>query len=175
MHNYAEQGLAASFHYNEQKITDAYKNRQIAELPEHLRWIKDLQLAASKAAKGHDFDSKKLRMDLFTDRIFVYSPKGDIWDLPRGSYVLDFAYRVHSELAARASGFKVNGIMKPFSYQLQHGDTVEILTSKTAAPKAAWKEHIATPHAKNKLRLQLSRQDRGLIERITGTFRRRNP
>lgn len=171
MHEYAERGLAASFHYNEQKITDAYRKRHIAELPEHLRWIKDLQLTAAKAGKKAIVNSKKLRMDLFHDRIFVFSPKGDIWDLPHGAYPLDFAYRVHSDLAARTSGFKVNGVMKPFSYKLQHGDTVEILTSKGATPKADWKEYIVTAHARDKLRLQLSRQNRNLLEKFAGKLR----
>jgi guanosine-3',5'-bis(diphosphate) 3'-pyrophosphohydrolase len=166
MHEYAERGLAASFHYNEQKLTDAYRKGHIAELPEHLAWIKELQLTASRADRKKKFDSTKFRMNLFNDRIFVYSPKGDIWDMPRGAYVLDFAYRIHSDVAAQASGFRVNGVMKPFSYQLQHGDEVEILTSKTASPKPTWKKHIATPHAKEKLRLQLSRQNRGIF----GTF-----
>ena len=167
MHEYAERGLAASFHYNEQKLTDAYRKGHIAELPEHLAWIKELQLTASRADRSKKFDSNKFRMNLFNDRIFVYSPKGDIWDMPRGAYVLDFAYRIHSDVAARASGFRVNGVMKPFSYQLQHGDEVEVLTSKTALPKPTWKKHIATPHAKEKLRLQLSRQNRGIIETFT--------
>jgi len=63
-------------------------------------------------------------MKLFSDRIFVYSPKGDIYDLPRGAFPLDYAYRIHSDIAAHASGFKVNGVMKPFNYELQHGDVV---------------------------------------------------
>ena len=112
-------------------------------------------------------------MNLFKDRIFVYSPKGDIWDLPSGSYVLDFAYRIHSDVAAKTSGFKVNGIMKPFSYQLQHGDMVEVLTSNSAHPKAEWKEFIATSHAKEKLRLQLSRQNRGILGTVTAKLKRR--
>ena len=167
MHDYAERGLAASFHYNEQKLTDAYKKGQIAELPEHLAWIKDLQLTAARAGKDKKFDSEKFRMNLFSDRIFVYSPKGDIWDLPRGAFVLDFAYRIHSDVAAHASGFKINGVMKPFSYVLQHGDIVEILTSKTASPKQTWKQYLITPHAREKLRLQLSRQNRGLLDAVS--------
>lgn len=173
MHEYAERGLAASFHYNEAKLTDAYKKGTLAELPADLTWIRELQVAASKAGAGKKFDADKFRMNLFKDRIFVYSPKGDIWDLPRGAYVLDFAFRIHSDVAARASGFKVNGVMKPFSYKLQHGDTVEILTSKTAKPKAEWKEYITTNHAKEKLRLQLSRQNRKLLENMTQRFRGR--
>ncbi len=166
MHEYAERGLAASFHYNEQKLTEAYKKGQIAELPEHLQWIKELQLTAAKAGKAKSIDSNKFRMNLFHDRIFVYSPKGDIYDLPNGAFPLDFAYRIHSDVAARASGFRINGVMKPFSYKLQHGDHVEVLTSKTAIPKATWKDYLVTHHAKEKLRLQLSRQNRGLF----GTF-----
>lgn len=174
MHNYAERGLAASFHYNEQKLTEAYRKGQIAELPEHLRWIKDLQLTAARASSSKKFDSEKFRMNLFGDRIFVYSPKGDIWDLPHGAYVLDFAYRVHSDVAAQASGFRVNGVMKPFSYTLQHGDEVEILTSKTAKPKTEWKDFLTTNHAKEKLRLQLSRQKRGIFIEMTERLRRKN-
>ena len=173
MHEYAERGLAASFHYNEQKLTDAYRKGRIAEMPEHLKWIKDLQLTATRRSKNKSFDSTKFRMNLFNDRIFVHSPKGDIWDLPQGSFVLDFAYRIHSDVAARASGFRVNGVMKPFSYQLEHGDEVEILTSKSAKPKSEWKEFIATAHAKNKLRLQLSRQKRGILIEVTERLRRK--
>ena len=169
MHEYAERGLAASFHYNESKLTDAYRTGTLAELPADLSWIRELQEAAAKAGSGHDFDADKFRMNLFNDRIFVYSPKGDIWDLPNGAYVLDFAFRIHSDVAAHASGFKVKGVMKPFSYQLQHGDTVEILTSKTAIPKPEWKEFLVTNHAKEKLRLQLSRQKRGVLFGTIGT------
>ena len=169
MHEYAERGLAASFHYNESKLTDAYRTGTLAELPADLSWIRELQETAAKAGSGHDFDADKFRMNLFNDRIFVYSPKGDIWDLPNGAYVLDFAFRIHSDVAAHASGFKVNGVMKPFSYQLQHGDTVEILTSKTAVPKPEWKEFLVTNHAKEKLRLQLSRQKRGVLFGTIGT------
>lgn len=173
MHEYAERGLAASFHYNEAKLTEAYRKGTLAKLPADLSWIKELQVAASKAGAGKKFNADKFRMNLFHDRIFVYSPKGDIWDLPRGAYVLDFAYRIHSDVAARASGFRINGVMKPFSYQLQHGDTVEILTAKTAKPKAEWKSYLATNHAKEKLRLQLSRQNRGILESMAAGFRRR--
>jgi (p)ppGpp synthase/HD superfamily hydrolase len=172
MHDYAERGLAASFHYNESKLTDAYRKGHISELPEHLAWIKDLQMTAAKAGRSSSFDSEKLRMNLFHDRIFVYSPKGDIWDLPRGAYPLDFAYRVHTDIAARASGFRINGTMRPFSHPLQHGDVVEILTSKSASPKPDWKEFIITPHAKDKLRLQLSKQRRGLFDMFADRFRK---
>ena len=106
-------------------------------------------------------------MKLFSDRIFVYSPKGDIYDLPRGAFPLDYAYRIHSDIAARASGFKINGVMKPFNYKLRHGDTIEVLTSKSAHPKPDWRDVIITPHAKDKLRLQLSRSN-SILQQLTG-------
>ena len=165
MHEYAERGLAASFHYNEQKLTDAYKKGTIASLPADLHWIRDLQNAAAQVNEGKEFDEINLRIDLFGDRIFVYSPKGDIYDLPAGAYPLDYAYRVHSDLAAKASGFIINGRMKPFSYQLQHGDTVEILTSKGARPRPDWQQNVITTHARLKLRAQLRKN--GLLGQLS--------
>ena len=167
MHEYAERGLAASFHYNEQKLTDAYKKGLMGAMPADLSWIRDLQEAAALAGEGKRFDSDKFRMKLFSDRIFVYSPKGDIYDLPRGAFPLDYAYRIHSDVAAHASGFKINGVMKPFTYHLRHGDTIEVLTNKSAHPKPDWRELIITPHAKDKLRLQLSRSG-GILQQLTG-------
>ena len=167
MHEYAERGLAASFHYNEQKLTDAYKKGRMGAMPADLSWIRDLQEAAALAGEGKRFDSNKFRMKLFSDRIFVYSPKGDIYDLPRGAFPLDYAYRIHSDIAAHASGFKINGVMKPFTYHLRHGDTIEVLTNKSAHPKPDWRELIITPHAKDKLRLQLSRSG-GILQQLTG-------
>ena len=167
MHEYAERGLAASFHYNEQKLTDAYKKGRIGAMPADLSWIRELQEAAALAGEGKRFDSDKFRMKLFSDRIFVYSPKGDIYDLPSGAFPLDYAYRIHSDIAAHASGFKVNGVMKPFNYELQHGDVVEVLTSKSAKPKLAWRDMVITPHAKNKLRMQLSKSG-GVLRHLTG-------
>lgn len=155
MHEYAERGLAASFHYNEQKLSEAYIHGAIAELPAHLHWIADLQDAAALVNEGKEFDEANLRIDLFGDRIFVYSPKGDIYDLPKGAFPLDYAYRVHSDLAARASGFMINGKMKPFSHQLEHGDVIEVLTSKGAKPRPDWVQYVITSHARMKLRAQL--------------------
>lgn len=165
MHEYAERGLAASFHYNEQKLTDAYINGTIKSLPTDLHWIKHLQSAAAMIRDGKEVDVNNLKVDLFGDRIFVYSPKGDIYDLPEGSYPLDYAYRVHSDLAAKTSGFLINGKMEPFSYKLQHGDTIEILTNKKAHPKQGWNEYMITGHARMKLKSQL-RKNR-LLEHVS--------
>lgn len=165
MHDYAERGLAASFHYNEQKLSDAYKKGTIAQLPADLHWIADLQHAASLIKEGKEFYEEDLKVDLFGDRIFVYSPKGDIYDLPAGAFPLDYAYRVHSDVAARASGFMVNGKMEPFNYQLKHGDVIEVLTNKHAKPNQDWQQHIMTGHARLKLRAQLRKG--GILGRLT--------
>ena len=127
----------------------------MASLPTDLHWIRHLQSAAALIREGKEFDTENLKVDLFGDRIFVYSPKGDIYDLPDGSFPLDYAYRVHSDLAAKASGFLVNGKMEPFSYKLQHGDTIEILTNKKAKPKPGWSNHMITGHARMKFKAQL--------------------
>ena len=168
MHDYAERGLAATFHYNEQKLSEAYRKGLIAELPADLRWIRELQDAMIALKSGKKLDLKRLRVDLFSDRIFVYSPKGDIYDLPKGALPLDYAYRIHSDLAAKASGFVINGKMRPFTYELQPGDRIEVLTSKSARPKTDWRVLVTTSHAKNKLRSQLN-QAGGLLQQITKT------
>lgn len=157
MHDYAERGLAASFHYNEQKFTDAYRKGEIAAMPADLRWITDLQQVAAQLYEGKKVDVEKLKVDLFGDRIFVYSPKGDIYDLPDGSYPLDFAYRVHSDIGQHAAGFIINGKMEPFDYKLKYGDVIEVITNKNAKPKARWREMIFTGHARAKIRAQINK------------------
>lgn len=155
MHDYAERGLAASFHYNEQKLTDAYKKGRIAPMPAALSWIQELQQVAAKLNAGETASIDHLKLDLFTDRIFVYSPKGDIYDLPRGAFPLDYAYRVHSDVAMHAFGFKVNDKMIKFDDRLNDGDTVEIITKRSAKPNPDWLKWISTGHAREKLRAQL--------------------
>lgn len=155
MHEYAERGLAASFHYNETKTSEIYKTGGLAPLPENLRWIQDLQEAAAKLRAGEKVDFDALKLNLFSDRIFVYTPRGDIFDLPAGSLPLDFAYHVHSEIAFSAASFKINGKIAKFDTPLQSGDTVEVITRRNVSPKPDWLKKVATPHAKSKLRAQL--------------------
>lgn len=159
MHEYAEFGLAASFHYNESKLTNSYKKGNLAPLPANLAWIKELQEAAVKLRAGEKVDYEALKIDLFSDRIFVYTPRGDIFDLPAGALPLDFAYQVHSDLAAQASGFRVNGKIVKFDTPLKSGDVVEIQTRKNILPTFDWLKKMITPHAKSKLRAQLRHND----------------
>ncbi|MBQ2673043.1 bifunctional (p)ppGpp synthetase/guanosine-3',5'-bis(diphosphate) 3'-pyrophosphohydrolase [Candidatus Saccharibacteria bacterium] len=151
MHEYAERGLAASFYYNEQKVTENYKKGKIEHLPTNLLWIRDLQTTAARLREGKKVDLKKLKLNLFADKIFVYTPKGDIIDLPAGSLPLDFAYRLHSEIGDHVVGVKINGKMSNLNKKLEQGDIVEILTSKNQTPKSSWLDKIITPHARQKL------------------------
>ena len=166
MHEFAERGLAASFHYHEQKNTKDYtKKKNSAVLPSHMQWITQLQEIANRLGSGEEITSDQLNVDLFSDRIFVYSPKGDIYNLPEGALPLDFAYLVHSDIGKHAAGFKVNGSIHPFDKPLHNGDVVEVMTRKTSSPKKAWLDHVKTTHAKTKLRAQL--RQLGLIEGIS--------
>ena len=151
MHEYAERGLAASFYYNEQKLTENYKKGKIEHLPTNLLWITELQMTAARLREGKKVDLKKLKLNLFADKIFVYTPKGDIIDLPKGALPLDFAYRLHSEIGDHVVGVKINGKMSNLNKKLEHGDVVEILTSKNQTPKQSWLDKIFTPHARSKL------------------------
>lgn len=165
MHEFAERGLAASFHYHEQKSSKKYSRKKSSVLPAQMQWITQLQEIATRLRNGDDITGDQLNVDLFGNRIFVYSPKGDIYNLPEGALPLDFAYLVHSDIGKHAYAFKVNGIIQPFDKPLQNGDVVEVITKKTAAPKQTWLEQVTTTHAKTKLRAQL--RQLGVIGGIT--------
>lgn len=160
MHEYAERGLAASFYYNEQKLTENYKKGKIEHLPTNLLWITELQMTAAKLREGKKVDLKKLKLNLFADKIFVYTPKGDIIDLPKGALPLDFAYRLHSEIGDHVVGVKINGKMSNLNKKLEQGDIVEILTSKNQTPKTSWLDRIITSHARHKLLHRLNSSNR---------------
>jgi GTP pyrophosphokinase len=155
MHDYAERGLAATFFYNEQKLTSAYTEGKVSKLPPHLLWIKELQETSTKLKQGKKVDTKKLRLNLFADKIFVYTPKGDIIDLPKGSMPLDFAYRLHSDIGATCTGAIVNGKMVSLSTKLKQGDIVEIITTKNQKPNPGWLDKVFSSHARHKLVSQL--------------------
>lgn len=158
MHEYAERGLAASFHYNEQKLSDTYAKRKTAtNLPKELEWIQELQEVATQLKAGKVVAMDQLKIDLFADRIFVYSPKGDIYNLPEGAYPLDFAYLVHSDIGRRAYGFRINGKIAAFDRRLQNGDVIEVMTRRLSSPKKDWIDVVATNHAREKLRSQLKK------------------
>ncbi|MDN5274637.1 MAG: relA [Candidatus Saccharibacteria bacterium] len=168
MHEYAERGLAAGFHYHEQKDTKNYiRGRSTAaSLPTQLQWITQLQEIAARLGSGDDISQDELNIDLFGNRIFVYSPKGDIYNLPEGALPLDFAFMVHSDIGRHAYSFRVNGNIHSFDKPLQNGDVVEVVTRKLSMPKQAWLDLVKTGHAREKLRSQLKKME--LIETLTG-------
>lgn len=166
MHEFAERGLAASFHYHEQKSSKDYtKGKKSSVLPANMQWITQLQEIAIKLRSGEEITESQLNIDLFGNRIFVYSPKGDIYNLPEGAFPLDFAYLVHSDLGKHAYAFRVNGSIHAFDKPLSNGDVVEITTRKSITPKTSWLELVSTTHARAKLRAQLRKG--GAIESIS--------
>lgn len=168
MHEYAERGLAAGFHYHDQKSSDSYAKRKdkSAALPSQLQWISQLQEIAMRLRDNEEISQDQLNVDLFGDRIFVYSPNGDIYNLPEGALPLDFAYLVHSDIGKHAYSFRVNGNIHAFDKPLHNGDVVEVITRKLSSPKQAWQDLVTTTHARNKLRAQL--RGLGIIETING-------
>lgn len=157
MHHIAEYGLAAHWRYKEGEKTDIRFEERIAWLRQLIDWHRELS--------GAEEFLESVKTDIFIDQVFVYTPLGEIKDLPKGSTPLDFAYRVHTELGHHCIGAKVNGKMVPLNYQLNNGDVVEILTSKKAAgPTRDWLSphlgYIKTSHAREKIRQWFKRQER---------------
>ncbi len=144
MHEEAERGLSAHFYYDQHKASAAYaKGHGAAKLPNKLSWVSDLA-NLQQLAHGQDF-LEGARLELFTGRIFVFSPRGDIYELPEGSTPLDFAFAVHSDVGLRAMGARVNG-------RLENRDVVEILTRREASPSRDWLNFVKTQTAKNRIR-----------------------
>ncbi len=166
MHEYAERGLAASFHYHAQKDSKNYTKRHLVTMqPTQQQWIQSLQEIASRLGSGDQISKEELNVDLFGDRIFVHSPNGDIYNLPEGALPLDFAYMVHSDIGKHAYSFRVNGNIHSFDKPLRNGDVVEVITRKLSLPKQAWLDLVTTGHAREKLRAQLRKLN--VIESIS--------
>src|SRR5262249_26786539 len=93
-----------------------------------------------------------LKLDLFADEVFVFTPKGDVMGFPQGATPLDFAYAVHTEVGHHCTGARINGTLVPLRYHLQNGDVVEVITSPAQKPKKEWLSIVATSRAKTKIR-----------------------
>lgn len=153
MHDYAEHGLAASFHYNEQKLSKTYTEQHtVQSLPRNLRWVQELQEMVSQLSNTSVIEPGAMSIDLFSDTIFVYSPKGDIYDLPEGSCALDFAFAVHSDVGLHAFTAKINNHIAKLSTKLSNGDIVEINTRKNVTPKNDWLKHVKSTKARQRIR-----------------------
>jgi len=152
MHAAAEYGLAAHWLYSEKK--------QSQKVPQKMSWVCDLA-SWQKKIKRKEF-SEALKIDFFHDRIFVFSPKGDLFDLPEGATPVDFAYRVHSYLGDHCQGAKVGGKLKQLNEPLKNGDIVEIITNKNAQPRENWLEFVKTSNARQRIRSTLRKRSGGL-------------
>ena len=149
MHRISEYGIAAHWRYKE-GVTDKTLDQKMTWFRQMLEWQEEL-----KDAK--DF-MESLKNDLFIEEVFVFTPKGNVFDLPIGATPVDFAYRVHTEVGHRTVGSKVNGRIVPLDYQLQSGDIVEILTAKKNSPNDDWLRFVKTAGARVKIRNWFKRQ-----------------
>lgn len=157
MHKVAEFGVAAHWRYKEDGRLDDKFDKRIDGLRVLIQQFKDIT--------GSDFVDL-MEIDLFGDTVMVYTPKGQVKDMPAGSTPLDFAYRVHTDLGHRCTGAKVNGRMVPLTHQLKSGDTVEIIAPKSdRGPSRDWLNpdlgYLRTSHAKEKVRQWFRKQERG--------------
>ncbi len=152
MHRIAEYGIAAHWRYKEGRSADADFDKKIEWLRQMLEWQKEMGDAREfvSAVKG----------DLFNKNIYIFSPRGDIYELPAGSVPLDFAYRVHTEIGHQCVGAKINHRLMPLDTPLKNGDIVEVLTAKGRGPSRDWLKICKTQQAKNKIRQWFRKEHR---------------
>ena len=156
MHKTAEYGIAAHWRYKEGKVGDEKFEEKLSWLRRLLEWQKDLQ-------EPQEF-METLKIDLFEDEVFVFTPQGDVVSLPRGGTPVDFAYHIHTEVGHRCVGAKVNGKIVPLEYKLKNSDIVEILTSKKSnGPSRDWLNFVKTSKARSKIKHWFKKQRRDEI------------
>jgi GTP diphosphokinase / guanosine-3',5'-bis(diphosphate) 3'-diphosphatase len=144
MHKTAEQGIAAHWRYKEGGKGDEKVTEKFTWLRQLLDWQQDMRDA-------RDF-METLKIDLFPEEVYVFTPRGDVKSFPRGATPIDFAYSIHTEIGLRCVGAKVNNRMVPLKYQLHNGDVIEILTNPNHLPSKDWLKLVKTSRARTKIR-----------------------
>ena len=153
MHHVAEVGIAAHWKYKEgAKGPGKGFDQKLSWMRQLLEWHQELR-------DPREF-VESVKLDVFSDEVFVFTPKGDVLDLPAGSVPLDFAYRVHTDVGHRCVGARVNGRMVPLETKLNNGDIVEIITSKQGTPSRDWLNIVASPETRNKIRNWFKKEKR---------------
>lgn len=155
MHRTAEYGIAAHWKYKEGDVKNDDFDEKLAWLRQLLEWQKDVK-------DPKDF-METLKIDFFTDEVFVFTPRGDVIDLPNGSTPIDFAYKVHTAVGNNCVGAKIDGRIVPLDYKLKNGNIVEVLTSSNShGPSRDWIKMVKSTQAKNKIRQWFKREERDL-------------
>ncbi|MFH1122761.1 MAG: bifunctional (p)ppGpp synthetase/guanosine-3',5'-bis(diphosphate) 3'-pyrophosphohydrolase [Pseudomonadota bacterium] len=152
MNRVAEEGIAAHWKYKEGSAANKTDEKHFSWLTQLLEWQKNLE-------DPKEF-METVRMDLFPNEVYVFTPKGEVKELPKGATPIDFAYSIHSEIGDKCIGAKVNSRMVPLRYKLRNGDTVEIITSGKHHPSKDWLDFVMTPRARTKIRQWIMRQER---------------
>ncbi len=153
MHQVSEVGIAAHWRYKEGSKAERDYDAKLAWLRQLMDWQRDVS-DATEFVEG-------IKLDIFQDQVFVFTPRGDIKDLPAGATPLDFAYRIHTDVGHRTIGAKVNNRLVPLDYRLKNGDIVEIVTTKGEhGPSRDWLNIVRTSHAREKIRQWFKKKDR---------------
>jgi GTP pyrophosphokinase len=153
MHQVSEVGIAAHWRYKEGSKSDREYDAKLAWLRQLMDWQHDVS-DATEFVEG-------IKLDVFQDQVFVFTPRGDVKDLPAGATPLDFAYRIHTDVGHRTIGSKVNNRLVALDYRLKNGDIVEIVTTKAEhGPSRDWLNIVRTTHAREKIRAWFKRQER---------------
>jgi guanosine-3',5'-bis(diphosphate) 3'-pyrophosphohydrolase len=153
MHRLAEEGVAAHWRYKERGDSISVRDE------ERFSWLKQL-LEWHAGVKDSDEFLDSMKIDLFSDEVYAFTPKGDVKVLPRGSTPVDFAYAIHTKVGEKVTGARVDGVMVPLKHQLRNGNIVEILTRQDAHPSPDWLEFVVTARAKTKIRTYIHAEQR---------------
>ena len=151
MHKIAEEGIAAHWKYKEGRLIEEADDKRFTWLRQLLEWQRDL--------KDDTEFLETVKVDLFPNEVYVFTPKGEVKQFPRGSTPIDFAYSIHSDVGNRCVGAKVNGKIVPLKYEFRSGDTVEIMTSPGQKPSKDWLKFVKTSRAKTKIRQWFKTQE----------------